>query len=151
MEDITKNLSCGNIPGFKKIEIVPVSEVKSMRRVQYNKYDIELVTGGRFAKIEANNILLNSKTEQSSNITITCTFVSTREGLDAMFDDMTRNRYIVKLTDNNNKLWGAGMPEEPLRFSFSHIGDAATSGKHAYTLNFLRSSKKPIYFIAESQ
>lgn len=150
MEDFKKNTACGNIAGFKRIEITSCKEVHSIIPVSYNRKKVLFNNGGRFGIIDSRKIDLNIQFDDGFyNIAISCEFAGIKTAYDSKFNGMTRDGFIAKITDNNNVVWVAGTIEEPLRFRFTHKGTPLTTGVHNYSLFFYRNTTESLCLLDE--
>jgi hypothetical protein len=146
MQDLLKTDCKPNMVGHKIIRFADVNHVKSISLKSDNKRVITFKEGLRFFDIESSTISLNSQVEDATyNITIEIEFNGVQNKYDSVLNRMIRHKYICMLVDNNDTIWGAGIIEEPLNFSFERIGDADSAGRCNYMLRFYRKSTVAVY------
>ncbi|MDL2297244.1 type VI secretion system tube protein Hcp [Bacteroidales bacterium OttesenSCG-928-B11] len=146
MRKITKNNSCGNMAGYKRLFAAPVSEIESIDFIDVKTKIVSLKRDFAFGEIQADSIEVDSPFKDGCyEHGISCRFTAMKNSHDSLFDKMTRQRFIVKVVDNNNMVWLAGTLSEPLLFSWGHIGKAFANGEHLYELTFRRASTEPLY------
>jgi len=145
MDDLLKNSSCQLMAGNKKIFIVDTDEVQGIDLINFRTKRIVLKPGFRFAQIQADSIEADVElTDGGFSHEIDCVFFGVKNKYDRLFADMTRRRWIVKFVDNSNDIWLSGTKDEPLRFSFRHIGNPKPDGTHHYELSFSRVMSEPL-------
>ena len=145
MENLVKNGNCNVMAGFKRILIADVAEVQSIDLVDFNTKQVTMRSGLAFAEIQAESIQ-TEVTEEDGGFSheTKCRLFGVKNRYDRLFADMARRRWIVKTVDNTGLVWLSGSMEEPLRFSFSHIGQARADGEHLYELRFHRRMTEPL-------
>ena len=145
MENIEKNGSCHVMAGNKRILIADVEEVQRIELTDFMTKTVTMRQGFGFAEIKAESIQ-TSVTEDGGAYSheTTCRLAGTKRKHDRLFADMTRRRWIVKVVDNTDTAWLSGSVEEPLRFTFRHIGQAKADGEHLYELAFRRDMTEPL-------
>ena len=143
MQNITKNVDCQNMTGYKSLYIIPIDEIESITPVNNTTKTVKPTPTGCWAKVEAYNIKvgMNYKNDFYQN-EISCDF-RTNENQDALFNAMTKNRFVCKLTDNNGKTHLYGTKTEPLRFEFDFVGNPDPSQAKEYKLSFYGNTTAP--------
>ena len=63
-----------------------------------------------------------------------------RENVHAVFEETERHRFILKITDKNNRSWTLGTPDAPLRFSFA--AENVDSSSNSYQVDFSGTSSR---------
>ena len=145
MENITKNRCMSFAAGFNKISIAPVNEVESVDLANINTKKATLVTAGRFAEIEAENIQFgNSQSDGAYETIIQCDFRGNDPDTVHRFDAMTKNRFIVTIRDRNGVWWIQGDKNEPMRFEYSQITEPKAPGFSGFKLKFIRKTTLPL-------
>jgi len=143
MLNIEKNVECQNITGYKTLEIIPIAEIESVIAVNATTKAVKLAKGGSWADVEAYNIKVGMNYKNDYFQTeISCDF-RTNENQDALFNAMTKNRFVCKLTDNNGKTHLYGTKTEPLRFEFDFVGNPDPSQAKEYKLSFFGNTTAP--------
>ena len=146
MQKIEKNSSCGNMAGNKRIFIAPTFEIESIDLVDIKTKKVSMKSGFAFGEIQADSFEINSPFEDGIYAhEIRCILTATKNAHDALFNKMTRQRFVAKTIDNSNMVWLAGSLLEPLIFSWTHIGKASAGEYHRYELTFRRNSTEPLY------
>ncbi|MDL2308348.1 hypothetical protein LJC53_02055 [Bacteroidales bacterium OttesenSCG-928-C03] len=146
MEKIARNAFPGGMAGNKKIFAAPDSEIESIDYVDVKTKTVSMKDGFAFGEIQADSFEMDSGFEDGAyRHEIKCRLTATRHALDARFDKMTRQRFVVKFIDNNNNVWLAGSLSEPLIFTWRHVGKASAGENHLYELVFRRASTEPLF------
>ncbi|MBQ4441608.1 MAG: hypothetical protein II899_05845 [Bacteroidales bacterium] len=145
MENLTKNGGCHVMAGNKRLLIADISEVQSIDFTDFNSKTVTMRSGCGFAEIFGQSIR-TEVTENGGAFTheTTCRLTGTKQKYDRLLADMVRGGWIAKIVDNTDTVWLSGSKEEPLHFSFRHIGAAEASGEHLYELTFHRDMTEPL-------
>ena len=148
MENIEKKTGCSSITGFKKIEICVVDEMLKIEIVSLTDVRAILKTGKQFGIIKAKKIKYSQEPEDGAyNLSIECFFPGSES--DYLFNKMSKQKFIVRLTTRNNiKLLG-GTIDEPMNFSYTHSHESEASGAHGYTLSFTRKLTEPLRMLVD--
>jgi len=136
MQDIQANNRCKNMTGYCALSITPLNEVSAMNFTYDGKKEIVFSQDGSLGKIDVFDIKVQSN--QDSDFyknKITANFRSA-DDMNSLFDRLSKNRFVVKVTDNNGYSFIYGSKEEPLRFSFDFIGNATPKQAKEYQLTF---------------
>ena len=145
MQNLERNGNCHVMAGNKRILIADVEDVQSVELTDFMTKTVIMRTGRAFAEIRAESIQ-TEVTEEDGGFSheTKCRLFGVKNRYDRLFADMARRRWIVKTVDNTGLVWLSGSMEEPLRFSFSHIGQARADGEHLYELRFHRRMSEPL-------
>lgn len=146
MENIKKNSQTGNMAGNKFIYLASTDEIERIDLMNFNTKKVIMKEGYGFGQIEADLIDFSSPCQDGKySHEVVCQLTAMLGKYDSMFDEMTRQRFIVKVVDNNNTVWLFGSLDYPLIFEYRHLGKAKASHEHLYELTFRRESTIPIY------
>ncbi|MDD4847613.1 MAG: hypothetical protein PHR53_02465 [Bacteroidales bacterium] len=146
MENINENNVCPFMVGFCRLQILPVDDLQSITTLSLTERNAIPKTGCSFAAFDCRNIQLSDIVEDGYHqLDVEADQVGTRNKHDALFNSMLPMMYILKLTDNNGITWLLGSKEEPLHFSYSHVGDPLPDGSHQYRIVFSRKTTQPLY------
>ncbi|MDL2308880.1 hypothetical protein LJC68_07210 [Bacteroidales bacterium OttesenSCG-928-B11] len=144
MEKITRNAFPGGMAGNKRLFAAPDFEIQSIDYVDVKTKIATMRNGFEFGEIEADSFEMNSDFDNGVyRNEVKCLLTATRNAHDSLFDKMTRQRFVVKIKDNNNNVWLAGSLSEPLIFTWRHVGKAKAGDRHLYELVFRRDSTEP--------
>lgn len=148
MENIEKKIGCSSITGFKKIEICTVDEMQSIEIVSLSHVRVVLKPGKTFGIIKAKKIKHTQAVEDGAyKLLIECFFPGSES--DYLFNKMSKQKFIVRLTTRNNVKLLGGTIDEPLNFSYSNSNDSEASGSHGYTLSFTRKLTEPLRMLVD--
>ena len=145
MENLMKNGPCHVMAGNKRLLIADTNEVQRIELTDFATKTVTMKTGCGFAEISAKSIQVEV-TEDGGAYShgITCRLAGTKRKYDRLLADMTRGRWLAKIVDNTDTAWLSGSLDEPLRFTFRHIGQAKADGEHLYELAFRRDMTEPL-------
>ena len=145
MENLEKNGSCHVMAGNKRILIADVEEVQSIELTDFMTKNVTMRQGFSFAEIKAESIqTIVTEDGGAYSHETTCRLAGAKRKYDRLLADMTRGRWLAKIVDNTDTAWLSGSVEEPLRFTFRHIGQARADGEHLYELAFRRDMTEPL-------
>lgn len=146
MENLAKNGACTAMAGNKRILIAPTDEVESIDYTDFATKSVTFRSGFAFAEIQAENILLTAEgTGGAFEHRTTCRLSGTKWKYDSLFEKMARQRWIVKVVDNNGQAWLSGSLSEPLLFEWTHHAGAKPTDEHVYELTFKRRMSEPLF------
>ena len=145
MENLEKNGSCHVMAGNKRILIADVEEVQSVELTDFMTKTVTMKQGFSFAEIKAESIQTSVNEDGGAySHETTCRLAGAKRKYDRLLADMTRGRWLAKIVDNTDTAWLSGSLDEPLRFTFRHIGQAKADGEHLYELAFRRDMTEPL-------
>lgn len=146
MENLLKNGPCPTMAGNRRILIAPTDEVQSIDFTDFATKSVTFKTGCAFAEIQAENIQLSAEREDGGFAhQATCRLTGTKWKYDSLLEKMGRQRWIVKVVDNNGQAWLSGSLSEPLLFEWAHKAEAKPSDGHSYELTFKRRMSEPLF------
>jgi hypothetical protein len=147
MNDIKANNKCMNTTGYKALYITPLNEVDAVNLIDKKTKEIVFATNGSFGKLAVFDIKVQSNYEGDFyKNKITANFRSSVDE-SILFNSLTKNRFIIKVTDNNGHSYIYGSKDEPLRFSFEFIGNPKPSQTKEYQLTFYGETTFPVYSV----
>jgi hypothetical protein len=145
MKDIKANNKCVNTTGYKSLYIIPLSEVLAVNLIDKQTKEVIFAQDGSFGKVDCFDIKVQSKYEKDAyQHKITANFRSVADE-SVLFNSLAKNRFIVKVVDNNGQSFMYGSKSEPLRFSFEFIGNPKPSQVKEYQLTFYGETTFPAY------
>lgn len=148
MEDLHKNdANCKNVPGYIKLLLAKAEEVEDIVLISQTKKSVVFkIPENGWGDVHGKSITLSHTCAKDTHtVDITCILQAIQADIEVTLADMCGQRYIAKLVDRNGVAWLAGSKEEPLRFSYEHIGEAKASGLHAYKIRLSRSMTNPLF------
>ena len=147
MKDIKANNKCVNTTGYKALYIIPLSEVLAVNFIDKQTKEVIFSKDGSFGKVDVFDIKIQSKYEDDAyKHQITSNFRSLVDE-SVLFNSLSKNRFIVRVTDNNGNSYIYGSKSEPLRFSFDFVGNPKPSQTKEYQLTFYGETTFPAYSI----
>ena len=147
MEDIKSDSKCRNMTGYKALYIIPLNEVEALNFKDSKSKGIVISKDGHFAKLDVHDIKVQSSYENDFyKNKIAANFRSAND-MAILFDKMSKNRFIIKVADNNGYTFIYGSKEEPLGFSHSFVCNANPKQAKEYQLTFSGNTTFPAYSI----
>ena len=147
MNDINANHKCTNMTGYKALYITPLNEVSAVNLIDKQTKEIVFAAGGSFGKIDCYDIKVQSNYDSDFyKNKITANFRS-KNDMSHLFNSLTKNRFIIKVTDNNGYSYIYGGKDEPLRFSFDFVGNPNPKQTKEYQLTFYGNTTFPAFKI----
>lgn len=140
------NFCIRNIPGMLVVEYAPIDWIDK------DAFDDWYITGAdpdEFpwagenswlrlpllgSSIRWNEKISDTVDGPSFSHTLTGTIPSLREEVHAVFEQTSRHRFVLKLTDKNNRSWVLGTPYMPMSFIFS--AENSDSAGNSYQIEF---------------
>jgi hypothetical protein len=133
MQDLERNAACGNIGIVKKMEILEEKEYNNLFFIDLNTVVLTIEAGASAGRVDGKNIQQETKYNEGLFETeIKADFFSTDPKFLSLFNQMTKQRFLVMLTNSAGVKWLFGYPKAG-KFTFEYLENKEGA---QYTLTF---------------
>lgn len=134
---LSRNENCQAMAGIASVYYADINIVNVFDPVQ-DGVKCTIHSGHAWSEIEHDGATANATPEDGHAYrhVVECVYHGSQQEMVRTLDEMSRGRYLVRVSDNNGTDWVYGTPDTPLHMSFESVNDGEEEGDTSYKLRF---------------